>query len=303
MASAESLMVKNMIREQMGAVFQSATPPTVEEQRLFLDGLADVAPLPEGTNVQEVEVDGIHAEWVTGAGASEDKVLLYLHGGGYTLGSCKSHRDLAARLSQSSGAKVLLPEYRLAPEHVYPAGLEDATKAYHWLLKQGYQAGSIAIGGDSAGGGLTLATLMALRDANDVPLPACAVLLSPWTDLLAQGESHTTRASLDPMISTGAAKSSAQTYVGEGGDLSQGLVSPLYGNYVGLPPMLFHVGDEEILLDDTIGAAKNAESAGVQTTVKVWDEMWHVFQQSASAVPESQQSIDELGAFIKAHLK
>lgn len=303
MASAESLAVKNMIREQMGAVFQSATPPTLEEQRQFLDSLADITPLPEGTNVQEVDVDGIHAEWVTGAGASEDKVLLYLHGGGYTLGSCKSHRDIAARLSLASGAKVLLPEYRLAPEHVYPAAVEDATKVYYWLLKQGYQAGSIAIGGDSAGGGLTLATLMALRDANDVSLPACAVLLSPWTDLTASGESHTTRASLDPMISTGAAKVSAQTYVGEGGDINQALVSPLYGNYAGLPPLLFHVGDEEILLDDTLGASKNAESAGVPTTVKVWDEMWHVFQQSAAAVPESRQSIDELGAFIKSHLK
>jgi acetyl esterase/lipase len=299
MVSAEALQVEQMIRDNMGPIFKGEKQLTIEELRKMLDDAGSLYPLPEGVTVEMLTVaDNIPAEWVSGTGATDDKVILYLHGGAYTLGSCKSHRDLAARLSIASGARVLLIEYRLAPENPFPAGLKDSVAAYRWLLDNGYQPGNIVVGGDSAGGGMTMAVLVSIRDAG-LPNPASALLLSPWVDLAATAESYETRASLDPMIGRDAIPPLVGMYIGDKDPRDVPLASPLYAELHGLPPLKIQVGDHEVLLGEALQLAEKAKAAGVEVDIKVWDGMWHVFQQNASIVPEAQAAVNELGEWAK----
>lgn len=239
---------------------------------------------------------GVRAEWLEPDNAASDKVMLYLHGGGYAIGSCATHRALAARIAQSCGARALVLDYRLAPEHPFPAALEDAVAGYRWLLQQGISPQDILIAGDSAGGGLALATLVYLRDIGE-SLPASTFCISPWTDLEGTGESLRTRAKADPWV-TRDALALGRHYVGAH-DPRLPLISPLYADLLGLPAMLIHVGTDEIILSDSTRIAERARAAGVDVTLKVWEGMWHVFHCFAPHVPEANQAIEEAGRFVR----
>ncbi|MDO8614823.1 MAG: alpha/beta hydrolase [Dehalococcoidia bacterium] len=272
----------------------------IAEIRAGFEQLATFFPTAADVKCERVDVDGIPAEWVAAPGASGDHAVLWLHGGGYVLGSLNTHRDLAARVSRATGARTLLIDYRLAPEHIFPAAVEDATKAYRWLLAQGIDPQRIVIAGDSAGGGLTVATLVSLRDAGD-PLPAAAVCVSPWTDLEGTGESMATKADVDPMVQKEPLLKMAKVYAGEA-DLRHPLVSPIYADLSGLPPMLIHVGTAETLLDDSTRLAQRAQAAGVEVTLEPWEEMIHVWHIFAAMLPEGQQAIDGIGRWVRGRI-
>jgi acetyl esterase/lipase len=242
----------------------------------------------------------VPAAWVVAPGAETGRVLLYLHGGGYVVGSINTHRDLAGRLSRAAAARVLLIDYRLAPEYPHPAAVEDATAAYRWLLRHGATPAHTVIAGDSAGGGLTVATLVALRDAGEA-LPAAGVCISPWVDLEGIGESMTTKASVDPIVQHQGLVWFADLYLG-GANPRTPLAAPLYADLHGLPPLLIHVGAAETLLDDATRLAERAKTAGVDVTLEVWEEMIHVWHLFAAMLPEGQQAIERLGAYIRQRL-
>lgn len=232
-----------------------------------------------------------------GPGTAE-RIVLHLHGGAYVLGSPESHRGLAAAISRTSHAQVLLPRYRLAPEHRFPVALDDALAAYRWLVEdRSFPAARIAISGDSAGGGLALATMFAARDAG-LPLPACYVGLSPWTDLAATGGSMRELDGTDPWLSAALVLPASRAYAGDV-PLDDPRVSPLYGDLSGLPPMLVHVGTHEILLDDAVRLVERAREAGVDASLGRFPGLWHVFQ--AFPLPESRTSLREVGAFVRRH--
>jgi epsilon-lactone hydrolase len=285
-----------LLRSQIAPLFKGAA--SLSALRGFLETMGAQTLPPPGTVVERVMVGAIPGEWVGAPSADAGRVILYLHGGAYCLGSCNTHRGLAGHLSSASGARALLLEYRLAPEHPFPAALDDAVAAYRWLGKSGVDPRRVIIAGDSAGGGLTLATLIALRDAGD-PLPAGAVLLSPWTDLAATGESYVTRADADPMLSQSGMPGLVNMYIGDR-DPKTPLASPLYAELRGLPPLLVHVGDDELLLDDATRVAERARAAGVEVTLEVWDAMWHVFHQAVPHVPEAREAVEKIGAFVRA---
>ena len=253
---------------------------------------------PDGVTCTPVEAGGVSAEWSEAAGVDEAKVVLYVHGGGYVMGSAGSHRDVTGRLSKAAGARVLSLNYRLAPEHPFPAPVDDAVAAYRWLLAQGISPGNIAVAGDSAGGGLAIATLLALRDAGE-PLPAAGIGISPWVDMEGTGESMTTRAAVDPVVQKEGLLGMAKLYLGDA-DPKNPLAAPLHADLAGLPPLLLQVGDAETLLDDSTRLAERARAAGVDVTLKVWDEMPHVWHLFAPILPEGRQAIDEIGSFFQA---
>jgi epsilon-lactone hydrolase len=242
----------------------------------------------------------VPAEWVVAAGADSDRVLLYLHGGAYQIGSPATHRHMVALLSGAAGARVLSVDYRLAPEHPFPAALDDAVTAYRWLLATGTDRGVLALAGDSAGGGLALATLVALRDAGEA-MPAAAVVLSPWTDLALTGESLRTRADADVLIKPGGMAETAEAYLA-GQDPRHPYASPLYADLHGLPPLLIHVGDAEVILDDSTRLAARARDHGVDVTLEVWDEMPHVWHAFAGLLPEADQAIERIGGWLSGRI-
>ena len=279
-------------------------PPGVElPVEKLRDGMVATTtslPLPAGVSTQAVDAGGVPAEWVVPDAADENRVLLYLHGGGYCIGSIVTHRNIAALVAKASGARTLLIDYRLAPEHPFPAALDDAVSAYEWLLQTGVDPARLAVAGDSAGGGLSAALLVALRDRG-LALPACAGLISPWTDLSGSGDSITTRAERDPSVTWPSLQRMANWYLA-GQDPKEPLASPLFADHAGLPPLLVQVGDEEILLDDSTRLAARAEEAGVDVTLEVCEEMCHVWHGFAvGGVPESLEAIDRLGSFIAGH--
>ena len=292
MASPELQTVNELIKAT------EMTSGSVEDRRASIESFS--GPPPEGTTVQAVDVGGVPAEWVIADGVASERVILYLHGGGYAIGSLNTHRAHVARLSAAANARVLNVDYRLAPEHPYPAAVDDAVSAYRWLVAQGVPTGAIAISGDSAGGGLTLATLLALRDAGDA-MPAAAVPISPWADLEGTGESITTRAEVDFMCTADGLKEMADWYAA-GQDLRQPYISPIHGEMTGLPPLLIHVGDAEILRDDAVRIADRARAAGVDVTLEVWDEMPHVWHAFAGLLPEADEAVARIGSWLDERL-
>ena len=292
MASPELQIVNDLIRAT------EMTSGSVEERRAAIEQFA--GPPPEGTTVETVDAGGVPAEWVIAEGVDRERVILYVHGGGYVIGSLNTHRPLVARLSAAADVRVLSVDYRLAPEHPYPAAVDDAVAAYRWVLAQGVAPASIAISGDSAGGGLTLATLLALRDAGE-PMPAAAVPISPWADLEGTGESITTRAEVDLMCTAEGLKEMADWYAA-GQDLRQPYVSPIHADMSGLPPMLIHVGDAEILRDDAVRVAERARADGVDVTLEVWDDMPHVWHTFAGILPEADEAIARIGTWLDERL-
>jgi monoterpene epsilon-lactone hydrolase len=294
-----------MSRQQLDSLIQmlKAQPldpaASVEEIRAGFEQMTAMFPVEADVKCEPVNAGGMKAEWVSAPGADAGRAILFLHGGGYVIGSINTHRALAARISRAAKARVLLPDYRLAPEHPFPAAVEDSVTAYRYMLAQGIRPGRIAVAGDSAGGGLAIAALVAIKDAK-LPMPAAGVGLSPWVDLEGIGESMTTNDKADPMVHKDALVRMAAEYLG-GKDPRAPLAAPLYADLSGLPPLLLQVGTAETLLDDSTRLAERARKSGVNVTLEPWENMIHVFQSYAPILDEGQQAIDKIGAFVLKH--
>lgn len=294
MASQQLQMIVEALRARPDSAELS-----IQDQRAAFQELASQFQPAQDVRCEPVDAGGIPAEWITTPEAGHERAIYYLHGGGYVMGSIGTHRDMISRLSRAARARALAIDYRLAPENPFPAAVEDSTSAYRWLISTGVDPARLVIAGDSAGGGLTMATLVALRDAGD-PLPAAAVCLSPWVDLEGVGESMTTRAEVDPMVQRESLLQSAKAYLRDA-DPRTPLAAPLYADLSGLPPLLIQVGTAETLLDDSTRLAERARAAGVEVILELWDDMIHVWQFCAAMLPEGQQAIDRIGEFVRKH--
>ena len=274
-------------------------PAGLGERRQRLDALGEQYPLPADVRVETAYANGVSAEWAATPEADSETVILYLHGGGYTTGSLKSHRHMVAQAGREARARTMALEYRLAPEHPFPAAVEDAVAGYRFLLSRGFSPNRIAVAGDSAGGGLTVALLVSLRDAG-LPLPACAWCISPWVDLEGTGASMTAKATVDPMVQQGYLIELAEAYL-DGVNPRTPLAAPLYADLKGLPPMLIQVGSAETLLDDAVRLAGAAGSADVRVRLEVWPDMIHVWQLFYQQVAAGRRALAEAGAFIRSN--
>ncbi len=254
--------------------------------------------LDADVKAEPVTAGGVPAEWITAPGADPGRNVLYLHGGGYMIGSIKTHRCLAGWISRAAQARVLIIGYRLAPENPCPAAVEDAVAAYRFMLDSGVNPSRTVVSGDSAGGGLAVATLLAIRDAK-LPLPAAAACLSPWVDMEGTGESMQTKAAVDPMVGSGNLGEMAAAYLG-GQDPKTPLASPLYADFKGLPPMLIQVGTSEVLLDDSRRLAERARQAGVEVVYEPWENMIHVWQIFVPMLDEAKQAVARIGEYVRA---
>ncbi|MCP4749792.1 MAG: alpha/beta hydrolase [Proteobacteria bacterium] len=273
---------------------------SMEERRAGMEAGVAQLPAAEGVAFEPVQIGEMKAEWFVPSETAGDAVILYLHGGGYCLGSIETHRSLVSFMAKTAKVKALVIDYRLAPENPFPAAVEDAVAAYRWLLAQGVSPKNLTIAGDSAGGGLTVATLVDLKNKGEA-LPACAVCLSPWVDLEGLGESMTTKAKEDPMVQKDSLLEMAQVYLGDA-NAKTPLAAPLYADLSGLPPMLIQVGTAETLLDDANRLARRAKEAGVEVVLESWQEMFHVWQVMVSMVPESKDAVDGIAGFIEKHV-
>ncbi len=268
------------------------TPVSLAERRARFEARASLAPAPADIAVESLSIAGVSCERLTPPGADQAPFLLYLHGGAYCLGSPRSHRELAGRIARTAGLRAVLPDYRLAPEHPFPAALEDALAVYEAM--QRHVGRAVAIAGDSAGGGLALALLIAARDKG-LRLPNAAAVISPWTDLTLSGDSIAARAALDPFLSLQGIEQSALAYAGAG--RSDPLVSPLFAALHGLPPLLIEVGSNEILFDDAARFAARAKAAGVEIQLAVAGGLFHVYHGFPS-LPEAREGTDRIGRFL-----
>ena len=260
--------------------------------------------MTDAATVAPVDANGVPGEWVTVPESDPNRRLLYVHGGGYVIGSPVTHRRLCEDIARAGGCAVLNLDYRLAPEHPFPAAVEDAIEGLKFIQANGPDgegaAQSTFVAGDSAGGGLTLATLLTAREQG-VDQPNAAVAISAWTDLAITGETINTRAEADPLITdSGMIHGMAAQYL-SGADADDPLASPLYADYAGLPPLLLQVGDAEVLLADTTRVTEKARAAGVDVVEEVWDEMFHVWHQFAPMLPEGQEAVNRIGEFIRQH--
>ena len=253
-------------------------------------GVVHVAP-------ERIRIGHADAEWIVPDNAVGERTILYFHGGGFRLGSVASHRDLISRIAKATRSRVLAVDYRLAPEHRFPAAVDDALAAYDYLLAQGIDPTTMILIGDSAGGNLVLAAMLSLRERK-LPLPKSAVLMSPWTDMAATGESYASRADADPIHQRNMILALAKDYLGDA-DPREPLASPVYADLTGLPPLLIQVGDRETVRDDSLMLAQKATTAGVAITLEVWDGMIHVFQLFPE-IPQSHDAIASIARFIDA---
>ncbi len=276
------------------------TPASIAASRVRLERLGDRVKLAPTLTRYSDQLGGVPTEW-TRANHPSRGVILYCHGGGYVVGSPRAYRALAARLATLTRCDVAVIDYRLAPEHPYPAAPEDALRAYRELLSRGIDASSIVIAGDSAGGNLALVTLLRARDGG-LPLPSAGVLLSPWTDLTASGGSTRTNARLDPMLPAQRLDEAARMYAPHAA-LDHPDVSPLFGDFAGFPPLSIHVGTTEILLDDSRRLAHRARQHGVPVALRTWHRMPHVFPMFADFLPEARRALDEIGEFVGGRLQ
>jgi phosphinothricin tripeptide acetyl hydrolase len=274
---------------------------TIEELRAEMEETGRKFTPPDGVTFVPADASGVAGEWAIPSGAGVDAVILYLHGGGYGTGSIASHRHLAARIAQAASVRTFSIDYRLAPEHPFPAAVDDAVAAARWLAGQGVDPRRIVFAGDSAGGGLSIATCLALRDAGD-PLPAAVVCMSPLTDLAKEGLSMRTKIDLDPMVNPASSEAYARRYVGEHGDRKAPLASPLYADLRSLPPMQILVGTWEVLLDDSTRFAERARAAGVEIDLQVWEEMIHIWPYFADIIPEGRDAIVRMAEFIRGKM-
>jgi monoterpene epsilon-lactone hydrolase len=274
---------------------------TLEQLRADWERFAESFPAASDIAFEPVNAGGVASEWVTAPGSAADRVMLYFHGGGYSIGSLASYRNFTGNLARGTGARLLAAGYRLAPEHPFPAAVEDAVTSYRWLIDAGIPPHRIVIAGDSAGGGLALAAGIALRDRGH-PRPAAIVAICPSTDLAKEGASVTERAHLDPIVNFKSSMAHALRYVGNQDNLKNSLASPLYADLHGLPPILILVGTHESLFDDSTRFAAKAQAAGVEVELDIWDEMIHVWPLFADILPEGREAIEKIGNYVKARI-
>lgn len=292
MTSLRARLVRSLSRQ----FFKRITPDDdVGEVRANWEAMARRMKTAPQVGVRRAVIAGIECEWLVPEGCDDAPVLFYLHGGAYLCGSARTHRRMVSFIARDSGMRAVLPEYRLAPEHRFPAALDDALAVYRSLVGES-DGRMIAIGGDSAGGGLAMATLLALRDAG-CALPAAAALLSPWLDLAGTGESMQTNAHNDPWFDAEDMPAIVEKYCSPY-DVRNPLVSPVYGDPSGLPPVLIQVGDLEILLSDATRMADRISDAGGRVVLQVWPGMWHVWQYFVGQMPESRRAIEQIGQFL-----
>ena len=268
----------------------------IAERRKIDDEYGDQFSLPEGIKVEPVTTASFKGEWVKARGVRTDSVLIYLHGGAYVFCSPRSHRHLVAALSEATNAAAFALDYRLAPEHPFPAAIEDSVAAYRWLLDQGVAPNRITIAGDSAGGGLTVATMLSLRDAG-LPLPAAGICISPWADLTMAGASYTANA--ETVSTRDRLAGYVKLYLNNDKDVRHPLVSPVFANLKGLPPLLIQVGTAEPFYDDSISLNATAKASGVDSTLEIWPEMIHVWHYFHPMLTEGRQAIARIGEFAK----
>jgi len=293
MSSSEIDAVRELLRSK-------PRPTSFPERRQRLDAIGSISLIAEDIGLEPIDANGVAAEWSLAPGSDPSKVLLFFHGGGYCSGSIVSHRGMVTEAGRAAQARTLAVGYRLAPEHPFPAAIEDARSAYRFLLDQGVAPSKIAIGGDSAGGGLTLALMTSVRDARQ-PLPACAWLVSPWVDLRMTGASLAEKAAIDPLISKPYLEELASAYLA-GADPANPLVSPLNADLAGLPPLLVQAGSAETLLDDAVRIARRAGAVDVRVNLEIWPHMIHAWHLWAAQLEAGRRAIASAGAFIRAHL-
>jgi acetyl esterase/lipase len=298
MAAADATVQK--IIDRLGAMFAGWGPDVgLEQMRRDLEAFYLSFGEGRDATVTDVRIGSQPAEWVSAPRASQDRVVLYLHGGGFSVGSPRGYRHLAADISAASGASVLVLDYRLVPDTVFPGQLEDARAAFVWLLARGIRPGNVAIAGDSAGGGLAVALLVALRDAGR-PLPSSAALLCPWADLECGGDSYESKANVDPVATKAMAQQMGIAYAGSPENLRNPLASPVLAPLHGLPPLLIHAGEREIFIDDARTLARRAREAGVAVELEEWPGMIHQWHVYASELQEGRDAIRAIGDFVRA---
>jgi monoterpene epsilon-lactone hydrolase len=292
--------VLDTLRDQQKASASQAPPP-LDERRATFAPAGRLHPVPDDVLVTEVTAGGVPAHWLDAPGADTGRVLLFLHDGGYEFGSLRSDGELAARLGRASGMRVLFPEYRLAPEHPFPAAIDDVLAASRWLrTDQGLDPGSLAVAGASAGGGLAVALLVATRDAGEA-VPAAAVLMSPTVDLTSSGASMTERVDQDPISTPALLRQLASDYLA-GADPTTPLASPLFASLAGLPPLLVQVGTADLLLSDAERLAEAAAEAGVDVTLEVGEGLPHVYP-IMLGTPEAAEATEQSGTFLRARVR
>jgi acetyl esterase/lipase len=299
MASPQAETIKAAMRSGRSAALQGES--SLEEIRAEAEQAAGSTDVP-GVTYEEVNAGGARALWVVPSDSASDRVIEYLHGGGYMIGSARAHATFTAHLARATGCRALSVDYRLAPEHPFPAQLEDSLTVYHWLLDRGFSPAHIAVAGDSAGGALTLSTILKVRDTG-VTLPACGVALSPWSDMAGTAESFSRNAEVDPGAFTpNVFKRFAEAFL-QGHEPSDPYASPLYADFTGMPPLYIQAGADEMLLDDSTRVAGKAKEAGVDITIDIFPEMYHVFQLAAGTMPEADDAVTKIAGWLRHHLQ
>ena len=298
-AKTINLALRSVVKPVIARV--KFTPRIMKFSQLGFDTLTLALPVPFNADIVPVHAEDVPCEWVLcGEEMHQNRVFVYLHGGGYFFGSPRSHRALTWRISQAGRMKVLAVDYRQPPDHEYPAPLWDVVRVYRWLLARGYEPHNIFIGGDSAGGNLTLVSLLKFRELG-LPMPAAAVCISPWADLTATGDSLHENARHDPLIPVNVLKFLSRVYGGQT-PRSDPMLSPVYADFSGLPPLLVQAGSTEVLLSDAVRVAEAARRAGVPVQLTVYPEMMHVFQALAYFIPEGKEAVREIGRFVHKHV-
>jgi len=286
------------IRELLGS---KPRPIGWTERRQRLDEVGSVWPVADDVVLETVNCDGIPGEWSLAPGSDSSRVLIFFHGGGYCSGSILSHRRMVTEAGRAARMRTLAIGYRLAPEHPYPAAHEDAMRAWRFVRGQGIRADHIAVAGDSAGGNLSITLISSLRTA-DEPLPACAWLISPWTDLTMSGATLDTKDTVDPIIHKGYLRELADAYVPAAVDRKDPLISPLFADLRGFPPMLIQVGSAETLLSDAVRFAAAAGSADIDVTLEIWPHMIHAWPLWNAGLEDGRRALANAGRFIRAHV-
>jgi acetyl esterase/lipase len=300
MKNGDKNMASEAFHKIRDLVASKPIPSEIKANRAFLD--AGARPLAKGVKGTLINASGVTAEMQIPEGAASDAVILYFHGGGYVGGSIASHRNLTGNLALASKCQLLSVEYRLAPENPHPAAVEDAINSYKWLLSEGYDPKKIAISGDSAGGGLAIAAQLKIRDEG-LPLPVASAPISPWIDMGLSGDTMSSRQSRDPLIRLDLIREFKSQFLGPNNNSDDPYASPLQADLSGLPPMLIHVGDDEMLLSDSERLAEKASAAGVSVTLEVWPEMIHVWHTFVGLFPEAQDGINRIAEFFSIHLE
>ena len=294
-----SSQMQSVLRQLFELRDQAPAQSSLEDSRNGFDALWGAYPSQPGVDPVSVNAGGVPAAWLVAPDAADDRVIVYLHGGGFQVGSIKSHQAITSRLTGAAKARVMALDYRLTPEHPFPAQIDDTVAAYRWLLDRGYASDRIAFAGDSAGGGLVVTSMLRLRDLG-LPFPACAVALSPWTDLVGDGGWREADASIDPLAAVSELDAIIADYLA-GADPHQGLASPLLADLSGLPPLFIQAATQDILMSDGTRLTTKAREAGIDVTLEIEDGAFHVWHHAAPEVPESIAAIDRAGEYIFQH--